>query len=105
MTLTLPQFSSEVTVTTANRREQLLLDVAEPTVLFDAGQIADTGARTAKDLLIEQQGAGIQVHPGGGQGHLVDQRHPEQRRARARRWPPLSRQGRERQTSTSKTCC
>ncbi len=70
MTLTLPQFSSEVTVTTANRREQLLLDVAEPTVLFDAGQIADTGARTAKDLLIEQQGAGIQVNPGGGQGTL-----------------------------------
>jgi outer membrane receptor for ferrienterochelin and colicins len=70
VTLTLPQFSSEVTVTTANRREQLLLDVAEPTVLFDAGQIADTGARTAKDLLIEQQGAGIQVHPGGGQGHV-----------------------------------
>ncbi len=70
VTLTLPQFSSEVTVTTANRREQLLLDVAEPTVLFDAGQIADTGARTAKDLLIEQQGAGIQVNPGGGQGTL-----------------------------------
>ena len=70
VTLTLPQFSSEVTVTTANRREQLLLDVAEPTVLFDAGQIADTGARTAKDLLIEQQGAGIQVHPGGGQGTI-----------------------------------
>ncbi len=35
VTLTLPQFSSEVTVTTANRREQLLLDVAEPTVLID----------------------------------------------------------------------
>jgi outer membrane receptor for ferrienterochelin and colicins len=70
VTLTLPQFSSEVTVTTANRREQLLLDVADPTVLIDAGQIADTGARTAKDLLIEQQGAGIQVHPGGGQGHI-----------------------------------
>ena len=70
VTLTLPQFSSEVTVSTANRREQLLLDVADPTVLIDSSQIADTGARTAKDLLIEQQGAGIQVHPGGGQGHI-----------------------------------
>jgi outer membrane receptor for ferrienterochelin and colicins len=70
VTLTLPQFSSEVTVSTANRREQLLLDVADPTVLIDAGQIADTGARTAKDLLIEQQGAGIQVHAGGGQGNI-----------------------------------
>jgi outer membrane receptor for ferrienterochelin and colicins len=68
--LTLPQFSSQVTVTTANRREQLLLDVAEPTVLIDRGQIADTGARSAKDLLVEQTGAGIQVHAGGGQGHL-----------------------------------
>ena len=64
------QFSSEVTVTTANRREQLLLDVAEPTVLIDRPQIEDTGARTAKDLLLEQAGAGVQVHAGGGQGHL-----------------------------------
>jgi outer membrane receptor for ferrienterochelin and colicins len=68
--MTLPQFSSEVTVTTANRREQLLLDVADPTVLIDEGQIADTGARTAKDLLIEQSGSGIQVNAGGGQGYL-----------------------------------
>lgn len=70
LTLTLVQFSSQVTVSTANRREQLLLDVAEPTVLFDSGQIADTAARTAKDLLIEQSGAGIQVNAGGGQGYL-----------------------------------
>ena len=70
VTLSLPQFSDQVTVTTANRREQLLLDVAEPTVLFDEGQIADTGARTAKDLLGEQTGSGIQVQAGGGQGHL-----------------------------------
>jgi outer membrane receptor for ferrienterochelin and colicins len=68
--LTLPQFSSQVTVSTANRREQLLLDVAENTVLIDQGQIADTGARTAKDLLIELGGAGITVQAGGGQGHL-----------------------------------
>lgn len=70
ITLVLPQYSDEVTVTTANRREQLLLDVADPTVLFDRAQIADTGARTAKDLLIDQTGAGIQVQAGGGQGHL-----------------------------------
>jgi len=70
VTMTLPQYSSEVTVTTANRREQLLLEVADPTVLIDKAQIADTGARTAKDLLIDQTGAGIQVQAGGGQGHL-----------------------------------
>lgn len=70
VTMTLPQYSAEVTVTTANRREQLLLDVADPTVLIDKAQIADTGARTAKDLLIDQTGAGIQVQAGGGQGHL-----------------------------------
>jgi len=70
VTMTLPQYSTEVTVTTANRREQLLLDVADPTVLIDKAQIADTGARTAKDLLIDQTGAGIQVQAGGGQGHL-----------------------------------
>jgi outer membrane receptor for ferrienterochelin and colicins len=68
--LSLPQFSTQVTVTTANRREQLLLDVADPSVLLDEGQIADTGARTAKDLLVEQSGSGIQVQAGGGQGHL-----------------------------------
>jgi len=70
VTMTLPQYSAEVTVTTANRREQLLLEVADPTVLIDRAQIADTGARTAKDLLIDQTGAGIQVQAGGGQGHL-----------------------------------
>ena len=70
ITMRLPQFSEQVSVTTANRREQLLLDVAEPTVLIDQGQIADTSARTAKDLLVEQTGAGIQVQAGGGQGHL-----------------------------------
>lgn len=70
VTLDVAQFASEVTVTTANRREQVLLDVADPMVLIDQAQIADTGARTAKDLLIEQTGAGIQVQAGGGQGHL-----------------------------------
>ena len=70
VTLEVAQFASEVTVTTANRREQVLLDVADPMVLIDQAQIADTGARTAKDLLIEQTGAGIQVQAGGGQGHL-----------------------------------
>lgn len=70
LAMTLVQFSSEVTVTTASRREQLLKDVADPTVLIDRGQIADTGARSAKDLLVEQSGAGVQVQAGGGQGHV-----------------------------------
>ena len=70
LALSVGQFSAEVTVTTANRREQLLLDVAEPTVLIDRTQIADTASRSAKDLLSEQSGAGIQVQAGGGQGHL-----------------------------------
>ena len=68
--MSLVQFSSQVTVTTASRREQLLLDVADATVLIDRGQILDTGARTAKDLLVEQSGAGIQVQAGGGQGYV-----------------------------------
>ncbi len=70
VTLSLPQFSTSVTVTTANRREELLLNVANPTTVIDAAQIEDTGARSAKDVLIEQNGNGIQVQPGGGQGHV-----------------------------------
>jgi outer membrane receptor for ferrienterochelin and colicins len=62
--------STTVTVETANRREQLLLDVATPTTLIDEAQIADTGARSAKDVLAEQGGAGLYVNAGGGQGHL-----------------------------------
>jgi outer membrane receptor for ferrienterochelin and colicins len=69
-TLTLVQFSTTVTVTTANRREQLLLDVAEPTTLIDEAQIQDTGGATAKDVLAERSGAGVQVQAGGGQGHV-----------------------------------
>ncbi|MGE0452630.1 MAG: TonB-dependent receptor [Vicinamibacteria bacterium] len=64
------QFSDTVTVTTANRREQLLLDVAEPTTLIDEAQILDSGARSAKDLLVQMSGAGVQVNAGGGQGHM-----------------------------------
>ncbi len=64
------QFSTEVTVTTANRRDEVLLDVADATTVVDRSQIEDTGARTAKDVLIEQVGAGLQVHAGGGQGHV-----------------------------------
>lgn len=70
LTLTQAQFSTSVTVTTANRREQLLLDVAEPTTLIDLSQIQDTGARSAKDVLVEQAGSGIQVNAGGGQGYI-----------------------------------
>ena len=69
-TLALTQFSSTVTVTTANRREQLLLDVAEPTTLIDEIQILDTGGQTAKDVLSEQAGAGVVVEAGGGRGHV-----------------------------------
>jgi len=70
VTLEIARFSTSVTVTTANRREQLLLDVAQPTTLIDEVQILDTGGRTAKDVLGEQSGAGVQVHSGGGQGHI-----------------------------------
>jgi outer membrane receptor for ferrienterochelin and colicins len=69
-TLTLAQFSTTVTVTTANRREELLLNVANPTTLIESSQIEDTGARSAKDVLVEQNGNGIQVQAGGGQGHV-----------------------------------
>jgi outer membrane receptor for ferrienterochelin and colicins len=70
LVLRVVRMSERTTVTTANRREQALLEVAEPTVVIDASTIADTGARTAKDLLIEHAGAGIQVQAGGGQGHI-----------------------------------
>ena len=70
MTLALAKFSTSITVTTANRREQLLLDVAEPTTLIDQVQILDTGSRTAKDLLVQQAGSGVQVNAGGGQGYV-----------------------------------
>ena len=68
--LSLTQFSSTLTVTTANRREQLLLDVAEPTTLIDEIQILDTGGQSAKDVLSEQAGAGVVVEAGGGRGHV-----------------------------------
>ena len=64
------QLSTTVTVETANRREQLLLDVAEPVTLIEKTQIEDTGARSAKDVLVEQNGSGIQVNAGGGQGYV-----------------------------------
>lgn len=70
LVMTLAQFSTSITVTTANRREELLLKAAEPTAVIDEAQILDTGARSAKDLLSEQNGAGVQVQAGGGQGHV-----------------------------------
>lgn len=70
VTMMLPQFSTSITVSTANRREELLLNLAEPTTLIEKGQIDDTGARTAKDVLVEQAGSGVTVHAGGGQGHV-----------------------------------
>lgn len=70
ITLSIVQFATSVTVTTANRREELLMRVADPTTLIERNDIVDTGARTAKDLLVEQSGAGVQVQAGGGQGHV-----------------------------------
>ena len=64
------QLSTSLTVETANRREQLLLDVAVPVTLIERTQIEDTGARSAKDVLVEQNGSGIQVNAGGGQGYI-----------------------------------
>jgi len=68
--LTIARLSTELTVQTPSRREQLLLEVPEPTTVYTEDEIEDTAARTAKDFLIEQAGAGVQVNPGGGQGHL-----------------------------------
>jgi outer membrane receptor for ferrienterochelin and colicins len=68
--LTFYQFSSTVTVTTTSRREELLRDVATPTTLIDEAEIRDTGGRSAKDVLIDQSGSGVQVQAGGGQGHV-----------------------------------
>lgn len=70
VTLSIVQFATSVTVTTANRREELLMRVADPTTVIERNDIVDTGARTAKDLLVEQSGAGVQVQAGGGQGHV-----------------------------------
>lgn len=70
VTMTLVQFSTEVTVSTANRREEILLNVADPMTLIEKTAIEDVGARTAKDVLVEQTGAGVQVAAGGGQGHV-----------------------------------
>ena len=70
LVLGVAQLSTTITIETANRREQLLLDVAEPVTLIDKTQIQDTGARSAKDVLLEQNGSGIQVNAGGGQGYV-----------------------------------
>ncbi len=68
--LVLAEFSSAITVRTPNRRQQLLLDVAEPTTLIDALDILDAGAQTAADVLSEQAGDGVVVQSGGGQGYV-----------------------------------
>ena len=64
--LTLAQFSQTITITTANRREELLRTVAEPTTLIDEASLEDTGGRSAKEVLIEQAGSGVVVSPMGG---------------------------------------
>lgn len=68
--LRLLRLSESTTVVTAARRAQALADVADPTVVIDATTISDTGSRTAKDLLAEYMGSGVQVQTGGGQGHV-----------------------------------
>lgn len=68
--LVLAQFSETITITTANKREELLRQVAEPTTLLERGDIEDAGGRSAKDVLQEQAGAGVIVNTGGGQGHV-----------------------------------
>ncbi len=70
LVMSLTRFSTTLTVTTANRREELLMNTAEPTTVIDQVQILDSGARNAKDLLSEQQGSGVQVNVGGGQGYV-----------------------------------
>lgn len=70
VTMTLSQFSETITITTANRREELLRNVAEPTTVIDETDLADTGGRSAKDVLLDQAGAGVLVNAGGGQGHV-----------------------------------
>ncbi len=70
LVLGVAQLSTSLTIETANRREQLLLDVAEPVTLIEKTQIEDTGARSAKDVLVEQSGSGVQVNAGGGQGYV-----------------------------------
>jgi len=65
VTLTLAQFSQSITITTANRREELLRNVAEPTTLIDQAALEDTGGRSAKEVLIEQAGSGVVVSPRG----------------------------------------
>lgn len=70
LVLTLARFSTTITVTTANRREELLLNTAEPTTVIEKVDILDTGSRSAKDLLSEQAGSGVQVNVGGGQGYV-----------------------------------
>jgi outer membrane receptor for ferrienterochelin and colicins len=70
LVLGVARLSTSLTIETANRREQLLLDVAEPVTLIERAQIEDTGARSAKDVLVEQSGSGIQVNAGGGQGYV-----------------------------------
>ncbi len=97
LVMSLTRFSTTVTVTTANRREELLMDTAEPTTVIDQVQILDTGARNAKDLLSEQQGSGVQVNVGGGQGYVSLNGVSNKGRPGHDRRPPVSRPRRERQ--------
>jgi outer membrane receptor for ferrienterochelin and colicins len=68
--LILAHFSETITVTTANRRVELLKNVAEPTTVLTQADIQDAGALSAKDMLQEMGGAGVTVATGGGMGHV-----------------------------------
>jgi outer membrane receptor for ferrienterochelin and colicins len=68
--LVLPQFSDTVVITTANRREEVLKNVAEPVTVISRAEIESSGAASAKDLLVDQVGSGLQVQNGGGLGHV-----------------------------------
>lgn len=70
VTLVMPQFSDSITITTANRREEVLKNVAEPVSVITRAEIETSGASNAKELLVDHVGAGVQVENGGGLGHV-----------------------------------
>jgi len=68
--MTLATFSETISVTTANRKEELLKEVAEPTFLIDAAAIEDLSATSAEDALIELSGSGLNIQSSGGLAHV-----------------------------------
>ena len=64
--MTLSVFSESISVVTANRKEELLQNTAEPTILIDAAALADSSAFSAEDVLIELSGSGLGIQASGG---------------------------------------